>query len=250
MAHREKKLLERALRSLAFADEVIAVVDPTGDPETEAVARASGARVVLHRYEGDIEQKRFAVAQATHDWVLYIDADEEVTPELAQEVREHLERGETDVVGFEISRRTWHLGRWIRHGDFNPDRLIRCFRRGKTRVTGANPHGRFVVDGRVEPLSEVIAHYSYRDLADQVERIQSFSDISHRALASTGREVTLSDLTLRPFARFLRGYVLKQGFRDGVPGFVIAVASAFHVFLKYAKLWEKRLPEDRRAPPL
>ena len=128
--------------------------------------------------------------------------------------------------------------------------MVRCFRKSRARVEGTNPHGRFLVDGRVERLTEVIAHYSYRDLADQVDRIQSFSEISHRALLAEGRSARVSDIVVRPFARFLRGYVLKQGFRDGLPGFMIAAASAFHVFLKYAKLWEARLPEIHRAPPL
>ena len=131
---------------------------------------------------------------------------------------------------------------------FQPDRLVRLFRRSKTQVRGDNPHGRFVVDGPVGRLAAPLAHYSYRDLSDQVDRIQQFSDVAVTAMRNQGRRARLSDLALRPVARFLRGYVLKQGFRDGVPGFVIAAATAFHVLLKYAKLWESELPEDRRAP--
>ncbi len=117
-------------------------------------------------------------------------------------------------------------------------------------MRGDNPHGRFVVDGAVGRLRAPLAHYSYRDLSDQVERIQQFSDAAVTAMRAQGRGVGFSDLFLRPVARFFRGYVLKQGFRDGVPGFVIAAATAFHVLLKYAKLWESKLPEDRRAPRL
>ena len=119
MAHREKELLRKALASMSFADEVVAVIDPRGDPECQRIAGESGARVVLHEYAGDIEQKRFAVEQTTHEWVLYLDADEEVSEELVAEIRELLSGPEPSCAGYELNRLTWHLGRWIRHGDFN-----------------------------------------------------------------------------------------------------------------------------------
>ena len=135
-------------------------------------------------------------------------------------------------------RVTFHLGRWIRHGDFHPDWTLRVFRRCDARLIGRNPHGRVEVNGPVQRLRGELEHYSYRDLADQVERIQRFSAEAAHALHQSGRRTRWHDLVLRPPARFLRAYLLKRGFLDGVPGLVIAVATAFHVFLKYAKLWE------------
>ena len=143
-------------------------------------------------------------------------------------------------VAYRLNRVTFHLGRWIRHGDFFPDWKLRLFRRSRARFVGSDPHGRVEVDGAVAELSGELEHYSYRDLADQIDRIQFFSEQAAQALAAEGRPVRLRDLLLRPPARFLRAYVLKQGFRDGLPGFVIACASAFYVFLKYAKHWEHR----------
>jgi hypothetical protein len=138
-----------------------------------------------------------------------------------------------------VNRATYHLGRWIRHGDFYPDWKLRLYRRSRARWVGRNPHGRVEVDGVVSDLSGHLEHYSYRDLADQIDRIQFFSDQAAAALVEDGIPFRLGHLLFRPPARFLRSYLLRQGFRDGLPGFVIAVAIGFYVFLKYAKHWER-----------
>jgi hypothetical protein len=165
---------------------------------------------------------------------------EALAREIQEQIRMRRDRAEGTgrVAGFEVNRTTFHLGRWIRHGDFHPDWTLRLFRRAEARLSGRNPHGRVEVAGRVERLRGALEHHSYRDLADQVERIQCYSLEAARALHQAGHRARWHDLALRPPARFLRGYLLKRGFLDGVPGFVIAIATAFHVFLKYAKLWE------------
>jgi hypothetical protein len=133
---------------------------------------------------------------------------------------------------------TRHLGRWIRHGDFHPDWQLRAFRRSRGRWAGHNPHGRVRVAGRVERLAGDLEHESYVDLADQIARVQAYSRVEAQELWRRGRRARWSDLCLRPPARFARAWLLKGGFRDGTPGLVIAAVTAFHVFLKYAKLWE------------
>ncbi len=250
IACNEERNLPRCLASVSWADDAVVVVDARSRDATEDVARAHGARVVVHPYAGNVEQKNFALDQAKHDWVICLDADEALTPVLEEEVRSLLVEGGRGADGFDLNRVTYHLGRWIRHGDFFPDWQLRVFRRSRGRWAGVNPHGRVTVNGRVERLSGELAHWSYRDLADQVERIQEFSRVQAAALHADGRRASLGDLCLRPPARFLRAYLLKQGFRDGVPGLVIAAATAFHVFLKYAKLWESQrlgAPEERTA---
>ncbi|MDH3685170.1 MAG: glycosyltransferase family 2 protein [Myxococcales bacterium] len=239
IACNEERDLSRCLESIAFADEIVVVVDDRSTDATEKLALEAGARVELHPYEGNVEQKNVALALTTGEWVLSLDADEAVTPELAEQVRAALERGDAGAVGFELNRITWHLGRWIRHGEFYPDWQLRLFRRSAGRWEGENPHGRVEVTGPVRRLDGELEHYSYRDLADQVDRIQDFSRIQAVGYRAAGRPVrVVADLVLRPPLRFLRAYLVKQGFRDGVPGFIIAAATAFHVFLKYAKLWE------------
>jgi glycosyltransferase involved in cell wall biosynthesis len=238
IARDAEETLGHCLRSVEFADERVVVVDDRSRDATEQIARELGARVLLHPYEGNVEQKNLALEQARGDWILALDADEAVTASLQQEIEGFLRRPPEGVDGAELNRVTFHLGRWIRHGDFFPDWQLRLFRRGAGAFGGVNPHGRVRVSGRVMRLRGELEHRSYRDLADQVGRIQDFSTIQARANLRDGRRGSVRDMVLRPPARFLRAYVLKQGFRDGVPGFVIAAATAFHVFLKYAKQWE------------
>ncbi len=243
IACNEERDLPRCLASVAFADECIVVVDTRSSDGTEKIARDAGATTLVHAYEGNVEQKNVALDAATGDWVLSLDADEALTDALADEIRGLLARGPA-AAAYELNRVTWHLGRWIRHGEFFPDWQLRLFRRDAGRWEGENPHGRVVVRGETERLGGELEHYSYRDLADQVDRIQDFSSIQAAGNLERGRPTRIRDMVLRPPARFLRAYLWKGGFRDGVPGFVIAAATAFHVFLKYAKQWEL----DRVAP--
>ncbi len=241
IACNEERDLPRCLVSVAFADQVVVVVDDRSRDATEKLAREAGAEVFVRAYDGNVEQKNFALDQARGDWVLALDADESLGEPLAAEVRAFLAQPPEGVAAMELNRVTWHLGRWIRHGEFFPDWQLRFLRRGAGRWAGVNPHGRVELSpgagatGRFQGEAE---HRSYRDLADQVDRIQDFSGIQARANRERGRRHTLRDMVLRPPARFLRAFVVKQGWRDGVAGFVIAAATAFHVFLKYAKQWE------------
>jgi glycosyltransferase involved in cell wall biosynthesis len=242
IACNEERELMRCLDSVSFADEWIVVVDAKSTDRTEELARSRATRVEVRPYEGDIEQKSYATSLATRDWILVIDPDEVARAELAREIQRAV-RGDAGPDGYQLDRLTWHLGRWIRHGDFHPDWTLRLFRRDRFEWQGVNPHGRIGVAGQVGRLRGELEHYSYRDLADQVDRIQRWSSQAARSLHACGRRARVSDLVLRPAWRSFRGYLLKRGFLDGIPGLVIAVANGAYVFLKYAKLWEL----DRRA---
>lgn len=231
--------LDAALASASWADEVLVLVDAKSSDATEAIARRRATRVEVAPYRGDVATKSECVSWATSDWVMILDADEVIPAALRDEIETALSAAAEGVAGFEVNRLTYHLGRWIRHGDFFPDWVLRVVRREQFGYVGADPHGRLVVRGATERLETPLEHYSYRDLADQLARIQFFSDESARVLAERGGRPRLRDMLLRPPARFLRAYVLKRGFLDGVPGFIIAAATAFHVFLKYAKHWER-----------
>jgi glycosyltransferase involved in cell wall biosynthesis len=246
IARDDERCVRRCLASLAWVDECIVVVDERSADATEAIARELGARVFRRPYAGNVEQKNFALEQAKCDWVLSLDADEALSEDLIARIRDRLAGCDAGVAGFEIGRVTFHLERWIRHGDFHPDPQLRVLRRGAGHWSGRNPHGRLAVAGRVERLPGDLQHFSYRDLADQLERIRRFSAIEAREMFATGRRARIRAMALRPPARWLRAYVLKAGFLDGVPGFVIAGMTAFHVFLKYARLWD--LERERPAP--
>jgi glycosyltransferase involved in cell wall biosynthesis len=237
--------IRRCLDSLAFAGERCVVLDDRSADRTETIARDMGARVVRNTYRGNVEQKRFALGQLRHDWVVALDADEALSPGLAERILAFVASSPAGVDGAELNRVTHHLGRWIRHGDFHPDWQLRVFRRAAARFEGRNPHGRYRVAGSVRRLSGDLEHRSYVDFADQVARIQEFSDVEAAQMHAAGRRFRVGDVVLRPPARFARAYLLKAGFRDGVAGFAIAAATAFHVFLKYAKLWELERSDKR-----
>ena len=254
LACNEAEELECCLKSLAWADEIVVVIDAKSSDASEAVARRLATRVEVRPYAGDVEQRRHCTGLAKNDWAFVVDPDEVVSPELATSIGAALARlgGAKPAtgsvpgapVGFRVNRATHHLGRWIRHGDFYPDWKLRLYRRSRARWVGRDPHGRVEVDGAVSDLSGDLEHHSYRDLADQIDRIQFFSDQAAEALVEDAVPFRLGQLLFRPPARFVRGYLLRQGFRDGLPGLVIAVASAFYVFAKYAKHWER----TRRGP--
>ena len=249
VARDEAENIRRCLKSVQWADDRFVVLDDRTTDATESIASEFGARVIRHVYEGDVEQRNFSLDQARHDWVFSMDADECSTPALASAIGQAIEMDGRGASGFRINRLTYYLGRWLRHGDFYPDWQLRLFKRSESRWEGRNPHGRVVVAGRVDRLSGDLQHYSYRDLADQVERIQAFSEIQAQALHEAGIRTTDSRLVLRPPFRFLRSYLWKRGFLDGVAGFIGAGAIAFYVFLKYAKLWERSKVLGRQANP-
>ncbi len=248
LAYNEERNLPDCLASVAWADEVL-VVDSISTDRTVEIAKAAGARVVQRPWPGMNAQRSFAIHEASHEWVLCVDADERVTPELKAEVAAAVARTDGPA-GYEVPRHTWYLGRWIDHGGWYPDWKLRLFRRDKARMAGVDPHDRIEVDGPVGRLQGELQHYTYRSFSQQIQTIDRFSEAASRELAADGARFRIWKLLLRPPAKFLECWVWKLGFLDGLPGFVIAVASAFNVFSRYVKLWERqrRLGEGKGDP--
>jgi glycosyltransferase involved in cell wall biosynthesis len=217
VARNEAADLDAALKSAAFADEIV-VVDAHSTDDTVAIARRHTDRVVIHDWLGHIEQKNYAASLATHDWILSLDADERVTPELADEIRSTLEN-EPRHAGFRIPRVTWHLGRWVRSTDWYPDYQDRLYDRRRAQWKGRYVHEALEAAGSSGQLRGEIQHYAYRDIADHLETIDRYTTLAARHA-------------------FLRNYIARGGIRDGVPGFIISSMNAYYVFLKFAKLWE------------
>jgi glycosyltransferase involved in cell wall biosynthesis len=232
----EEANIRACLDSVAWADERI-VVDSHSADRTVEIARQMGARVVLHPFEGHLQQKNFALDQATGDWALSIDADERVTPELAEEIRAAV-AGAGPEVAYSMPRKSWYLGQWILHGGWYPDRKLRLARRGKARWSGTNPHDHLYADGPTGELRGDLVHYTYRDISDHLRKIDAYTSIAAREMAARGVRHPLLRMLLHPPMRLLRMYLLKAGFLDGQAGFVLAALSGYYVFLKYAKLWE------------
>lgn len=241
----ESTNIEACLASVAWADERV-VVDSRSVDDTADRARACGATVIVRDWPGYAAQKNFAAGAATHDWILSIDADERVSPELAQEIR-RVVNGSADVAGYRIPRVTWHLGRWIRTTDWYPDYQLRLYDRRRASWKPRRVHESVLADGAVADLSRPLEHYAYRDVHHHVETMNRYTTLAAEEMAAAGRGARWADLVVHPPAAFLRNYVLKQGFRDGVAGFVISAMNAFYVFLKFAKLWALQTP-PRSAP--
>ena len=237
MACNDEPTLARCLESVAFADEIVVVVDTKSRDASEKIATELATRVVVHRYSGDLEQKRTLTGLARFDWVLCVDADEEVSPELAASIRRRVRASGNAAGRFRAeSRRVapWPLGAARRLAPRLEAPPLRAF--GGPAGSAATPTDEPEVDGPVERLEGDLFHYSYRDLADQLDRIGVHTSQAAEALHAEGRRPRVSDLVLRPPARFLRSYLLKRGFLDGLVGFEVAVTIAYSVFLKYAKL--------------
>jgi (heptosyl)LPS beta-1,4-glucosyltransferase len=228
--------IEAALSSVAWADEIV-VVDAESTDDTVALARARTGRVVVRPWPGYVAQKNFAASLASHDWILSVDADERVTPELAQEIRALLDRDPRDQA-YRIPRVTWHLGRWIRSTDWYPDYQLRLYDRRRAEWTGRYVHEGVRVDGRVGRLRHELQHYAYRDIADHLETMDRYTTYAARQMYEDGRRAGVLDIACHPPAAFVRNYILKAGFRDGVPGLIVSAMNAQYVLLKFAKLWE------------
>ncbi|MBU0988096.1 MAG: glycosyltransferase family 2 protein [Proteobacteria bacterium] len=224
------------LKSAAFADEVV-VVDSGSTDKTTDICEQMGARVVFNAWPGYAAQKQFAMEQTTSEWVLNLDADEEISEDLAEEIRNVVRNAGPDVHGFSMPRLSRYLGRWIRHGGWYPDVKLRLVRRGSGRWSGDALHERLIVKGKTKRLSAAILHHVYRGISDQVATINRFSDIYAAERAPAGGGFVLAGVG-HALVKIFECYVWKLGVLDGIPGLIIAMNSAWYVFLKHAKTWE------------
>jgi glycosyltransferase involved in cell wall biosynthesis len=232
-----------ALESVAWADEIV-VVDSGSTDDTATIARRFTNRVVVREWPGYGAQKNIAATLATHDWILSLDADERITPALAEEIRAVLTT-EPAHAAYRMPRVTWHLGRWIRTTDWYPDPQLRLYNRTKARWISPLVHESVAVDGAVGTLRHELQHYAYRDVADHLETIDRYTTLAARQMRAQGQSAGMIQMVGHPPLAFLRNYIAKGGFRDGVAGFVISSMNAYYVFLKFAKLWE--LQRNARA---
>ncbi len=235
----EARNLAAALESVAWADEIV-VVDSESTDDTVAIARRFTDRVVVREWPGYVAQKNHAASIASHDWIFSLDADERVTPSLADEIRDVMS-GEAANAAYQVPRVTWHLGRWIRSTDWYPDHQVRLYDRRRARWTGQYVHEALEMssaDGPVGTLRGELQHYPFRDIADHLDTINKYTTYSAKQMYESGRRAGLPQIIGHPPLAFLRNYIAKGGIRDGGPGLVISAMNAYYVYLKFAKLWE------------
>jgi glycosyltransferase involved in cell wall biosynthesis len=248
----EEANLPRCLASLRGLVSETVVLDSGSTDGTRAIAEATGARFAVHPWEGHVAQKNRVLELASEPWVLCLDADEVVSPELAASMRQAFARGDPAVNGFLVNRLTRYLGEWIRHAWY-PEWRLRLVRRSAARWGGSDPHDKLVVDGPTARLSGHLLHYSYADLQDHLHRTVRYARVAADARARAGWRCRWYHLVVSPWAAFLKHLVVKQGWRDGMRGWIISFSALVSVFAKYAFLIEKQLaaggPPHGSAPP-
>lgn len=232
----EEANIQRCLKSVPFAADII-VLDSGSTDSTKIIAKSLGARVFEEPWRGYGLQKQRAVDLALFDWVLCLDADEELSSELQIEIYNLLKTESSPYFGFSIPRISFHLGRWLAFGGWYPDYQTRLFLKSKFKWSSDSVH-ESVIGEKIDKLTFNIKHYPFISLADQIETNNRYSSLGAETLQKSGKSIVLWHLIFKPAVKFFELYILKRGFKDGIAGYIIAVGGSYSLFLKYAKLWE------------
>lgn len=230
----EEANIERCLRSVSWVDEII-VVDSDSSDATVEIARSFDAKVFIPEWKGFGPAKQYALEQASGDWILSIDADEEVSFTLKNEILQLLER-EPSCDGYYVPRKTQFLGKWILHSGWYPDYILRLFRKSAGRFTSALVHEKVEVEAITGRLYNPLLHYSYPTLEDYVRKLDQYSTLGAEELYRKGKKYSIFLMTIKPFLSFWRKLVFQRGYRDGWEGFLIAYLTSTGTLLRYAKL--------------
>jgi len=239
IASNEEKNIGRCLDSVrSIADEIVVVHNDCSDKTVE-IAERYGAKCFEQKWLGHRDQKNVSLEKATKSWVLCIDADEVVSSELKKSIEKILaDENPYDYNGYYFNRCTFFLGRWIKHGDWYPDRKLRLVKKSESEWRGTSEHDKLFVNGKVKHLDGDLLHYSYPSMKTFVSKIVYFSDFYLERQIEERGGFKLSNVMFRPIWRFFRAYFLRFGFLDGFPGFFIAVATAFSTFFKHSRIFE------------
>ena len=231
--------IKDCLESVAFADEVLLVDSFSTDATLELARKVANVRILQREYFGSAAQKNWAMDQTVHPWILIVDADERVTPGLAREIEELLERGPS-VSHYAIRRRNLFLDKLIRHSGWSTDKVVRLVRRGAARYPKRRVHADIQPEGQAPILNNALLHYTFRSLGQYLEKLHRYAEWGAADAYRKGKGVGAVELFFRPMWRFVRMYVFQAGFLDGRHGLVLCMLQAYGVFLKWAKLWEWR----------
>lgn len=223
---------------LPVADEIL-ILDSHSTDATESIARSyERVRFETRDFDGHIEQKNAAIERCSNEWILSLDADERVSPELQKSLQRFKAEPDEGKNGYRLARLTFHMGRFIQHSGWYPQRRYRLFRKDRAKWAGENPHDFVEIQGQGGVLPGDIIHYSFQDLSHQVDTLNKFSSIVAFTRFGKGKRFHWLPTLYKPWGKFWEIYLFKRGFLDGFPGFAIAVASAFSTFLKFAKIYE------------
>ncbi|APF18572.1 glycosyl transferase family 2 [Caldithrix abyssi DSM 13497] len=232
----EERNIGRCLKSLDWVDEIV-VVDSGSSDRTVEICETHGAKVVKSEWLGFGKTKHFAVEQAANNWILSIDADEEVTPQLKQKIQSILKNPDA-TVAYRIKRQAFYLGRPVKHAGWQKDYPLRLFNRQNGNFNDREVHESVEFNGQVQYIQEPLLHYTYPTISSHIQKMDRYTNLT---VGEHAQKATILGSVARAFFKFLKMYFLKGGFLDGRIGFVLCFNSAFGIYLKYIKLWEKRL---------
>ena len=240
IARDEEKKIKRALESLSgIADEII-IVDSGSVDKTLEICTEFGARIISNEWQGYRDQKQVATDLTEFEWVLSLDADEEISTPLREEILKWKETPEDGIAGFMLPRMTRLMGTWIKHTTWYPDWQLRLFRKTKGKWTGLNIHESFSTEGKTAKMSGHILHYTYSSVSEYLVQLEKFSTLAAEDYLARGRQFGIFRLILSPPAVFIKNFFLKAGFLDGRAGFVVSILSAVSTFFKLLKTEELR----------
>lgn len=248
IARNEEHNIAECIQSAAWADEII-VVDGESTDGTAAAARTAGAKVIVNPWEGYAAQRRFALARASGDWIFVLDADERCTPELRDAILAIAENPKNAADGYRVPRKSFCLGEWVKHCGWYPGYQTRLFRKDKVRVAERLVHEGYEVDGKMEILPFDILHYTLPSVRGFMTKVNSFAWLQAREKQHR-KKVGMIDIVLRPLSTFLRSYIVRLGFLDGIPGLVVCYFDVITNMLTYMNIYElqKQQAEEKKNP--
>ena len=232
----EERNLDRLLKSVDFADEII-VVDSQSQDQTVKIAESYGAKVIQNSFAGYGQQKNFAEESAQGEWILSIDADEEISPELKHSILTAIS-ADSPLNVYALNRKTKFVSRWIEHGGWYPDWIPRLYKKGTAKWSTPPVHEQLTPENRhdsIGKLSGILNHYSFPSVVSQIDTNLKYAQLGASALVlKKNRKPTIAELLFRPLFKFFECYFIKRGFLDGVEGFIIAINAAHSMFIKYS----------------
>lgn len=233
----EEQNIGKALESARDASEII-VIDSFSADRTYDICKRYTDRVFQKEWQGYAKQKQAAVDLAANNWVLILDADERITPELKIEITEAIRENRAD--GFFIPRKNFFLGKWIRHSGWWPDYTLRLFKKNAGHVEERAVHEKVVINGNTAFLKNPFEHFTYSSLSEFIKKTDNYSSLAAQELSRSGIAALMFGMLISPIATFLKMFFLRLGFLDGVYGLILASLYSYYTFLKYAKTWEMR----------
>lgn len=238
IAKNEEDNIGRCIDSLRnIIDEIVVVVDNSSCDNTLEIVKSKNVKYFTTQWLGFSKTKEFAVSKTVNDWIFWIDADEAVTPELGIEINNY-KNNTPDCSAYSIPRRAYFLGKWIKHSGWYPGRVIRLFNKHQCKFSDSEVHEHLLVNGKTGELEKDLEHYTDPNIHHYFEKFNVYTTLAAKNLAENEKKASLIDILFRPAFLFVKMYILKLGFLDGIHGLILAVFSSCYVFTKYCKLWE------------